>query len=43
MTIVLKNIKKYPKIVKPKKFISVGGRYIREKEYEEILKTDSVI
>jgi hypothetical protein len=37
MAIVLKNIKKYPKIVKPKRFIPVGGRYIKEKEYEEIL------
>jgi len=38
MVIVLKNIKKYPKIVKPKRFVPVCGKYIKEKEYEEILK-----
>jgi len=37
MAIVLKNIKKYPKVVRPKRFITVGGRYVKEREYEEIL------
>ncbi|XRO75081.1 DUF365 domain-containing protein [Methanocaldococcus sp. 28A] len=37
MVIVLKNIKKYSKVVKPKRFITVGGRYVKEKEYKEIL------
>ncbi|EHP83581.1 DUF365 domain-containing protein [Methanotorris formicicus] len=30
MAIVLKNIKKYSKVIKPKRFISVGGRYIKD-------------
>ncbi len=34
----LKKIRKYPKIVKPKRFIAVSGRYIREDEYREILR-----
>jgi hypothetical protein len=38
MVIVLKNIRRYSKVVKPKRFISVGGRYVKDKEYEEILK-----
>ena len=43
MVIVLKNIRRYSKVVKPKRFISVGGRYVKEKEYEEILKKCSII
>ncbi|NJE13751.1 DUF365 domain-containing protein [Thermococcus sp. LS2] len=42
MVIVLKNIKKYDKIVKPKRFIAVSGRYIREEEYREVLKKTEV-
>ena len=38
MVIVLKNIKKYPKVVKPKRFIAVSGRYVKDKEYKEILR-----
>lgn len=38
MAVVLKNIKKYPKIVKPKRFIAVSGRYVKEREYQEIQK-----
>jgi len=38
MVVVLKNIRKYPNIVKPKRFIAVSGRYVRESEYKEILK-----
>ena len=38
MVLRLKNIKKYPKPVKPPRFIAVSGRYIKEKEYREILK-----
>lgn len=30
MAIELKNIKKYDKPVKPKRFVSVGGQYLRE-------------
>ncbi|MDK2783056.1 MAG: hypothetical protein PWQ32_645 [Thermococcaceae archaeon] len=36
MAIVLRNVKKYPKVVKPKRFIAVSGRYVKEKEYQEI-------
>ena len=38
MVVKLKNVRKYPKIVKPKRFIAVSGRYIREDEYREILR-----
>lgn len=38
MAVVLKNITKHPKVVKPKRFIAVSGRYMKEKEYEEIQK-----
>lgn len=38
VAIVLKNIKGYSKIVKPKRFIAVSGRYMKEKEYKEIVK-----
>jgi len=38
MVLRLKNIRKYPKIVKPKRFIAVSGRYVREKEYKGILR-----
>lgn len=38
MVVKLKNIRKYPKIVKPKRFIAVSGRYVKEKEYREILR-----
>jgi len=41
MVIVLKNIKKYPKVVKPKRFIAVSGRYVKDKEYREILRAVS--
>lgn len=37
MVVKLKNIRKYPKVVKPKRFIAVSGRYIKEDEYREIL------
>ena len=36
MIVKLRNIKRYPKIVKPKRFIAVSGRYIKETEYKEI-------
>ena len=38
MVVKLKNVRKYPKIVRPKRFIAVSGRYIREDEYREILR-----
>lgn len=38
MVLRLKNIRKYPKPVKPPRFIAVSGRYIKEKEYREILR-----
>ena len=38
MVVKLKNIRKFPKIVKPKMFIAVSGRYVREDEYREILR-----
>lgn len=41
IVIVLKNIKKYPKTVKPKRFIAVSGRYVTDKEYKEILRAVS--
>ncbi|AEH24471.1 DUF365 domain-containing protein [Pyrococcus yayanosii] len=37
MVLKLKGIRRYPRIVKPKRFIAVSGRYIRESEYQEIL------
>lgn len=36
MVIKLKNIRKYPKPIKPPRFIAVSGRYIKEGEYKEI-------
>ncbi len=38
MAIVIKNAKKYPRIVKPRRFVSVSGRYLSKEEYERILK-----
>ncbi|AAC37061.1 hypothetical protein MJ_ECS03 (plasmid) [Methanocaldococcus jannaschii DSM 2661] len=38
IVIILKNIRKYPKVVKPKRFIPVCGKYVKEDEYEQILK-----
>jgi len=38
MVIKLRNTKKYPKPVKPPRFIAVSGRYIKENEYREILR-----
>lgn len=38
MVVKLKNIRKYPKVVKPKRFIAVSGRYVKEDEYREIVK-----
>jgi hypothetical protein len=38
MVLTLKNVKKYPKPVKPPRFIAVSGRYVKEKEYREILR-----
>ncbi|WP_297534352.1 DUF365 domain-containing protein [Thermococcus sp.] len=38
MVLRLKNIRKYPKPVKPPRFVTVSGRYIKEKEYREILR-----
>lgn len=37
LTLTLKNITKYPKPVKPQRFISIGGSYISKLEYESIL------
>jgi len=42
MVLRLKNIRKYPKPVKPPRFIAVSGRYIKEKEYREILRKAGV-
>ncbi|ASJ08051.1 hypothetical protein A3L11_01945 [Thermococcus siculi] len=42
MVLRLKNIRKYPKSVKPPRFIAVSGRYVREKEYREILRKAGV-
>ena len=36
LVLEFKDIKKYGKIVKPKRFITVGGKYLTKKEYEEI-------
>lgn len=38
MIVKLRNIKKYSRVVKPKRFIAVSGRYVREKEYKGILR-----
>ena len=38
MVLKLKNIRKYPKPVKPPRFIAVSGRYIKEREHREILR-----
>jgi len=38
MVLRLRNIRKYPKPVKPPRFIAVSGRYIKEREYREILR-----
>ncbi len=38
MVLKMKNIRKYPKPVKPQRFIAVSGRYIKEREYREILR-----
>ncbi|WP_054840746.1 DUF365 domain-containing protein [Thermococcus peptonophilus] len=38
MVLKLKNVRKYPKPVKPPRFIAVSGRYVKEKEYREILR-----
>jgi len=38
MVVRLKNVRKYPKIVRPKRFITVSGRYVKEDEYREILR-----
>lgn len=38
MVLRLRNIRKYPKPVKPPRFIAVSGRYVKEKEYREILR-----
>jgi len=42
MVVKLKNVRKYPKIVKPKRFIAVSGRYLKEEEYNEILRKAGV-
>ena len=42
MVLRLKNIRKYSKPVKPPRFIAVSGRYIKEKEYREILRKAGV-
>mgnify|MGYP000088288305 CR=1 FL=1 len=36
LVLELQNVKKYDKPVKPKRFITVGGKYITKREYEEI-------
>lgn len=36
MVLELQEIKEYSKIVKPKRFITVAGKYLTKKEYEEI-------
>jgi len=38
MVLKLKNVRKYPKPVKPPRFIAVSGRYIKEEECREILR-----
>jgi len=38
MVVKLKNVRRYPKIVRPKRFIAVSGRYVGADEYGEILK-----
>jgi len=42
MVVKLKNVRRYPKIVKPKRFIAVSGRYIKEDEYREVLKKTGI-
>jgi len=36
LVLELQNIKKYVKPVKPKRFITVGGKYVTKREYEKI-------
>ncbi|WP_004069025.1 DUF365 domain-containing protein [Thermococcus litoralis] len=43
MAIVLRNIRRYPRVVKPKRFVAVSGRYVRGQEYEWILKNAGVL
>lgn len=38
LVLELQNVKKYDKVVKPKRFITVGGKYLTKREYEEIKK-----
>lgn len=42
MVVKLKNVRKYPRPVKPPRFIAVSGRYVKEKEYKEILKKEGL-
>ncbi|ASJ03810.1 hypothetical protein A3L09_10655 (plasmid) [Thermococcus profundus] len=42
MVLKLKNVMKYSKPVKPPRFIAVSGRYVKEKEYREILRRAGV-
>ncbi|MHA1581983.1 MAG: DUF365 domain-containing protein [Candidatus Baldrarchaeia archaeon] len=36
LVLELQDIKKYGRVVKPKRFITVGGKYLTKREYEEI-------
>lgn len=36
--IEFKNFEKFKNTVKPKKFVTVGGKYIKQKEYDSIVK-----
>ncbi|WP_461864980.1 ASCH domain-containing protein [Thermococcus sp.] len=38
MVVKLKNVRKYPNIIKPKRFITVSGRYVKGEEYREIAR-----
>lgn len=42
MAVRLKNVRKYPRVVRPKRFIAVSGRYVGEDEYGEILRKAGV-
>ena len=41
LVLALENVKKYERPVKPKRFVTVGGKYVTKEEYERIAKEGS--
>ncbi|MGC8933501.1 MAG: DUF365 domain-containing protein, partial [Candidatus Methanodesulfokora sp.] len=39
LVLELEDIRKYEKPVKPRRFITVGGKYLTKQEYEQMLKS----